>query len=109
MTQLRRLSQYYVYRDSLEKILRYRLVCSVNHERMQQQLLSKGASLTLQKALDIALSLESAIWQATAIQTESQKVKETAEENFRTHALNIITATHRLEDEVEDSDLLAIY
>ena len=49
MAQLRRLSQYCKYEDSLEEILRDRLVCGVNHEKTQQRLLSKDASLTLQK------------------------------------------------------------
>ena len=37
---------------------------------MQQKLLSEGAKLPLQKAMDILLSLESAIKQAAAIQNE---------------------------------------
>ena len=41
--------------------------------RTQQRLLSKDASLILQKALDITRPLESAIRQAAAIQNESQK------------------------------------
>ena len=72
MAELSRLSQYCEYGDSLEEMLCYRLVCSVNHERMQQQLPSEGTSLTLQKALDIVLFLESAIQQAVAIQNEIQ-------------------------------------
>ena len=52
------------YGDSLESMLRDRLVCGVNHDRTQQRLLSEGANLTLQKAMDISLSLESAIRQS---------------------------------------------
>ena len=63
MVELRPLSQHCEYGDSLEEMLRDRLVCGVNHKRTQQRLLGEGASLTLQKALDIALSLESAIRQ----------------------------------------------
>ena len=40
---------------------------------MQQLLLNIGASLTLQKALDIALLLESVIWQVEAVQNKIQK------------------------------------
>ena len=64
MAELRRLSQYSEYGDSLESMLRDCLVCGVNHDQMQQCLLSKGANLTLQKAMDISLSLESAIRQS---------------------------------------------
>ena len=64
MAELRRLSQYCEYDDSLESMLRDRLVCWVNHDQTQQHLLSEGANLTLQKAMDISLSLESAIRQS---------------------------------------------
>ena len=36
MAELRRLSQYCEYGDSLESVLRDRLVCGVNHDRTQQ-------------------------------------------------------------------------
>ena len=45
-----------------------RLVCGVMHERIQQRLLSEGEDLTFEKATNIALSMESAIAQATEIQ-----------------------------------------
>ena len=59
MAELRRSSQHCKYGDSLESMLGDRLVCGVNHDRMQQRLLSEGANLTLQKAMHISLSLES--------------------------------------------------
>ena len=49
-------------------MLRDWLVCGVNHEQTQQQLLSEGPSLTLQKALDISLALESGVNQDSIIQ-----------------------------------------
>ena len=49
--ELRRLSQYCKYGDFLEKMLRDRLAEGINHDRTQQQLLSEGASLTLQKSV----------------------------------------------------------
>ena len=45
----------------------------MNHDRTEQQSLSEGASLTLQKMLDIALLVESAIRQAAAILNKNQK------------------------------------
>ena len=50
-----------------------RLVCGVNYKRIYQWLLSEGVLVTLQKALNIELLLESAIQQAAAIQNGSQK------------------------------------
>ena len=77
MAELRRLSQYCEYNDSLDSILRDRLVCGINHDRTQQRLLSEGENLSLQKAMDISLSLESAIRQAAAIQNEFKQPNET--------------------------------
>ena len=45
-------------------------MCGINHDRTQQRFLSEGANLSLQKAMDISLSLESAIKQAAAMQNE---------------------------------------
>ena len=45
MAKLRRLSQYCEYGNSLDNVLRDRLVCGINHDHTQQRLLSEGASL----------------------------------------------------------------
>ena len=45
--------------------------------RTQQRLLSEGANLSLQKAMDISLSLESVIKQAAVIQNEFKQLNET--------------------------------
>ena len=55
------LTEHCDYRYQLEGMLRYRLVYGIKHERIQQHLLNEGDSLTLQRALDIAHSMESAI------------------------------------------------
>ena len=57
-------------------MLRDRLVCGINHDHMQQRLLSEGANLFLQKAMDISRSLESVIKQAAAIQNEFKQPNE---------------------------------
>lgn len=46
-----------------------RLVCGIKPEDIQQRLLSKGVSLTLQRALDIAHSIKSAIDQASMMRS----------------------------------------
>ena len=45
--------------DTLEEVLRVRLVCGINHERLQSRLLSES-KLTLYKALELAQAHESA-------------------------------------------------
>ena len=49
-----------------------RLVCGIKPEDIQQRLLSKGVSLTLQRALDIAHSIKSAIDQASMMTAHSR-------------------------------------
>ena len=68
--------QYCQYGNSLDSMLRDRLVCGINHDHMQQRLLSEGANLFLQKAMDISRSLESMIKQAAAIQNEFKQPNE---------------------------------
>ena len=72
LAELRRLTEFCDYGEALEDMLRDRLVCGVNQERKQKRLHSEGPSLTLEKALDIALALESAINQASIIQGHQQ-------------------------------------
>ena len=48
-------------------MLRDRLACSTRHNCIQQKLLSEGEGLTFEKAIQIALSMESAIEQANEI------------------------------------------
>ena len=69
VAELWKLTEYCEYGESLNDVLRERLVCGINHERTQQRLLSEGSTLTLEKALDIALSLESTISQTAVIQS----------------------------------------
>ena len=68
VAELWKLTEYCEYGKSLN-MLRDRLVCGINHERAQRCLFSEGSTLTLRKALDIALSLESAISQTVVIQS----------------------------------------
>ena len=68
VAELRKLTEYCEYRNLLN-MLRGRLVCGINHERNQQHLLHEGSTLYLEKALDIAFSLELAIYQTAVIQS----------------------------------------
>ena len=73
---LRRLTQYFEQGDSLEQMSKDGLVCGVYHERTQQMLQSKILDLTLQKALDILFSSDSAIKQSVIMQGELQNTIE---------------------------------
>ena len=52
---------HYNYGTILQDMLQDELVCGLNHEHIQQCLLSEGDILTLEKAIDIAHAMESAI------------------------------------------------
>ena len=69
LAELHCLIEHCDYRDQLEDMLRDRLVCGIKHERMQQRLLSEDDSLTLQRALAIAHSMESPIHQASMMRS----------------------------------------
>ena len=56
---LRELAQHCEYKDSLQDMLRDRLVCGVNHEGITNRLLSEK-KLNFDKALELAQSIESA-------------------------------------------------
>ena len=59
VSELRALEEYCNFGDTLETMLRDRLVCGVNDEKIQNCLLSESG-LTYQKALGLAQSLETA-------------------------------------------------
>ena len=56
---LRKLTEYCEFGDTLNDMLRDRLVCGINDKRMQRRLLSEP-ELTYQKAFDLAQAMESA-------------------------------------------------
>ena len=70
---LRQLIEYRDYGESVDNMLRDRLVCGINHERIQQRLLSEGKTLTLSRALDLAQSMESAAINSTVIQSQTKQ------------------------------------
>ncbi|XP_057298423.1 uncharacterized protein K02A2.6-like [Hydractinia symbiolongicarpus] len=85
---LRRLSEHCEYGETLDDMLRDRLVCGIKEEKIQQKLLSEK-DLTLAKALRIACSMESAAsysksilqHQATGNISESVHALERARDN----------------------------
>ena len=73
--ELRRLTEHCEYGTSLNDVLRDCLVCGIKHDHIQQRLLSEGAELTLERALQIAQSMESAIKQSTVIQNYQHRTE----------------------------------
>ena len=56
---LREIAEHCDYKDSLNDMLRDRLVCGVNHEKIQQKLMSEK-NLTYATALELAQTMEAA-------------------------------------------------
>ena len=56
---LRQIAEHCEYRETLKDMIRDRLVCGINHEGIQKKLLAEK-NLTYERALVIALALESA-------------------------------------------------
>ena len=70
IAELRALSQYCNFGDTLELMLRDRIVCGINDMQTQKRLLAEK-NLTFTKAREIALALESAVQGTRDIQTPS--------------------------------------
>ena len=73
MAELRPLHQNCEYGNSLDSMLRDGSLCGINHHHTQQRLLSEGGDFSLQKAMDISLSV---IKQTAAIQNEFNQPNE---------------------------------
>ena len=58
VAELRKMSEHCSFGETLDDMIRDRLVCGVNNDRIQRRLLTEP-ELTYQKAVDIALALES--------------------------------------------------
>ena len=56
---LRQIAEYCDYKETLNDMIRDRLVCGINHEGIQKKLLAEK-NLTYEKALEIALAMETA-------------------------------------------------
>ena len=70
MAALRRLSEHCQFGDGLSDALRDRLVCGLKHEVTQKRLLTER-ELTLARALEIAISMETAAKDALELQKKT--------------------------------------
>ena len=70
---LRALAEYCEYGDSLNIMLRDKLMCGVNHKGIQRRLLPEK-DLTYDKALEIALAMEAAAKDTKDLQATSNSL-----------------------------------
>ena len=71
VARLRELTQFCEFGDTMEDMLRDRLVCGVNDERLQRRLLAEP-QLTFQKALELFQAFESSVKDAKDLQNSSR-------------------------------------
>ena len=69
---LRHLSEHCPFGNSLDDMLRDRLICGCNNERLQHQLLAKTPAPSFEEALTLAQAFESAEMNAKDLQHQSQ-------------------------------------
>jgi len=72
LTQLKQIAEFCNYGDSLNEVLRDRLVCGIAHSQWQKCLLSKD-DLTNSKAVKLLLSMESADKEVKGLGSQSAK------------------------------------
>ena len=75
LSELRALAQWCKFGDTLDDMLRDRLVCGVNEETIQRRLLAESG-LTLKKALEIAQGLEAAARNVGGTLNEARRTHE---------------------------------
>ena len=75
ISELRALSEFCNYGNSLNDMLRDRLVCGVADQAIQRKLLAES-NLTLEKATNIALAMETAVQNAEALRSPLSKGSE---------------------------------
>lgn len=71
VTDLKKLSEHCEFGDSLNDMLRDRLMCGVNNDRVQRSLLNESSMLTFEKAFNIAQALEASDHDVKELQTSS--------------------------------------
>ena len=73
MAELHSLSEYCNFGDTLEVMIRDRLVCGINDDGIQRRLLAEQ-DLTYKKVVELAQSLETAMQNMKDLKTKKDKV-----------------------------------
>lgn len=71
VAELRRLTEFCAFGASLDDMIRDRLVCGINDDRIQRRLLSES-DLTLQRAVELATAMETAAKDVLELQQQSK-------------------------------------
>ena len=74
VASLRQLTEHCGFEQRVNEMIRDRLVCGVNHKKIQQRLLSEGGNLTYEKAQEIALAIESAEKDSSEMGSSSNEI-----------------------------------
>ena len=90
VAQLRRMTEHCEFGTTLEDMLRDRLVCGIQHKRIQRHLLMES-KLTFQKAVELAQSIESA-----EKDTEELQPSATGQEDPAVHGIWPFTLKDRI-------------
>ena len=75
ISEVRNLARFCNFGDSLDAMIRDRLVCGINDEQIQKRLLSEGDKLTLAKAMTFAQAIETATKDAQLMQPQSAPIQ----------------------------------
>ena len=85
VAQLRRMTEHCEFGTTLEDMLRDRLVCGIQHKRIQRRLLMES-KLTFQKAVELAQSIESAEKDTEELQPSATGQEDPAVHGLKKHA-----------------------
>ena len=89
VSELRCLSEYCNFGDSLEDMIRDRLVCGINDESIQKRLLAEP-KLTYAKAVELSQSMETAIQNVKELKVRSEASRRDPEESAsQSHPRNL--------------------
>ena len=75
ISEVRDLAQFCNFGDSLDAMIRDRLVCGINDKQIQKRLLSEGDKLTLAKAMMFTQAIETATKDAQLTQPQSASIQ----------------------------------
>ena len=75
ISEIRNLARFCNFGDSLDAMIRDRLVCGINDDQIQKRLLSEGDQLTLTKAVTLAQAMETATKDSQLLQPQGVSVQ----------------------------------
>ncbi|UYV71932.1 K02A2.6-like, partial [Cordylochernes scorpioides] len=85
IAELKKMAEYCKFGSTIDEAIRDRLIAGIEDDSIQRKLLGEGDSLTLHKAIEIALALEAAAQDAKDLQSQRKPevVKKIKQGNWR--------------------------